>query len=150
MCADSLPVNQFMSVSDCSHRRHSCHPWPLIIWSGYFRKLLCTCSKRLIFPLTRHSWHAMNAAEEEVFSLTFTKQYGHSHSQECFWRDLCKNIPQKNVVSKPTTINYRRSIKLSGSDFFWSFIFTSSDQMVELEAPGSEGLGDWNYSGEER
>ena len=50
MCADSFPVNQFMSASDCSHS--SLHPWPLIIWSGYFRKLLCTC---FLFLATRDS-----------------------------------------------------------------------------------------------
>ena len=136
MCADSFPVNQFMSAPDCSHTRHS---WPLIIWSGYFRKLLCTC---FLFPATRDSvdmqWMQLRRRclvqyLQSMLVVTF--------SEVLLARSLQKKIRNKRVVSKPTTINYRRSIKLSDSDFFWSFIFTSSNQMSNLRLLVRKVLG---------
>ena len=94
----------------------------------------------LISRLTRHNWHAMNAAEKEVFSSIFTKHVCGHILRGAFGAICAKKIRNKIVVSKPTTINYRRSIKLSDSDFFWSFIFTSSDQMFNLRLLVRKGL----------
>ena len=105
-------------------------PWPLIIWSAYFRKLLCTC---FLFLASRDTvdtqWMQLRRRclvqyLQSMLVVTF--------SEVLLARSLQKIFRNKIVVSKPTTINYRRSIKLSDSDFFWSFISKSSDQMFNL------------------